>query len=258
MSSPRRARGVATVVALTVVAVLAGCGSGAGAASGSRQRLLVFAASSLTEPFETIGRQFEAAHPGVDVTFSFASSSSLATQITEGAPADVFASASTPVMDGVVAAAAVGPPRVFARNTMQIAVPPDNPAGVAAITDLARPDVSVALCQPQVPCGALARQVLVAAGLTVRAVTEESDVRSTLTKVRLGEVDAALVYSSDVRAAAGAVTGIRIPDTVNATTSYPITAVAGASDHVLAAEFIDHVLSRQGETVLRENGFLGP
>ena len=170
----------------------------------------------------------------------------------------MFASASTPVMDDVVAAGAAGPPKVFARNTMQIAVPTDNPAGVAGIADLARPGVSVALCQPQVPCGVLARKVLAAAGLSVRPVTEESDVKSTLTKVRLGEVDAALVYASDVDAAAGAVTGIEIPDEVNATTSYPIAALAATSDPERTSAFIDYVLSGQGEAVLRENGFLTP
>lgn len=218
----------------------------------------MFAAASLTEPFEAIGDRFEAMHPGVEVVFSFAASSALAAQITQGAPADVFASASTQLMDGVVAAGGVAAPAVFARNTMMIAVPPDNPAGVATVADLARPGVQVALCQPAAPCGVLAQQVLAAAGLSVRPVTEESDATSTLTKVRLGEVDAALVYASDVRTAADTVVGITIPTRVNATTSYPIATVAGTDHPEPAEQFVEAVLSAEGAKMLEENGFQPP
>lgn len=251
---------VATTLVLTLATAVSStaCGAGPAEPTARRQRLLVFAAASLTEPFETLGRRFEAAHPDVAVTFNFASSSALAAQITQGAPADVFASASTQVMDGVLATDAVEEPNVFARNTMAIAVPPDNPARVTSLNDLARSDVAVAMCRPEAPCGALGRQVLSAAGLSVRPVTEEPDVKATLTKVRLGEVDAALVYSSDVRAAGAAVTPIAIPSGVNATTSYPIAVVAGTASHGEAQRFVDLVLSGDGANVLQDDGFLSP
>jgi len=142
--------------------------SGGGALSGT---LTVFAAASLTESFGTLGRQFEAAHPGVTVRFDFAASSALAESIGQGAPADVFASASAKNMDSVVQAGDAAGPRTFARNAMEIAVPPANPAHVTALADLARPGVKLALCQEQVPCGATARQVFTTTKLTVHPVT---------------------------------------------------------------------------------------
>ncbi len=142
------------------ILLLAACGDDSAgtpaAGSGISGTVTVFAAASLTESFGTLGRQFEAAHPGTTVRFSFAASSALAQSIAQGAPADVFASASAGTMDGVVRSGGAEDPKTFARNTMQIAVPPDNPAGVAALADLARPGVKVALCQEQVPCGATA------------------------------------------------------------------------------------------------------
>ncbi|HEX5332986.1 MAG TPA: molybdate ABC transporter substrate-binding protein [Cellulomonas sp.] len=264
---------LATLIAAAAAsALLAGCGapaagdaaSAAGTEPGSATtpavagEITVLAAASLTEAFTTLGRQFEAAHPGASITFSFGPSSGLATQITEGAPVDVFASASTATMDDVVAAGAAAAPAVFADNVMEIAVPASNPAGVTALADLARPEVKVALCQPAVPCGAGAASVLAAAGLTVTPVTLEADVKATLTKVVLGEVDAGVVYATDVLAAGDTVTGIEIPADVNAATSYPIASLAASKNPHLAKAFVDYVLSGDGASVLTAAGFRRP
>lgn len=260
---------------LTVVAtagfLLAGCGSsstpaGSGAvapATGSSSpapsgTINVFAAASLREAFTQLGQQFEAAHPGTKVVFSFGPTSGLATQINQGAPADVFASASTKNMEQVVAAGSATSPRNFASNVMQIAVPPSNRAGVTQLSDLARPEVKVALCQAAVPCGATAAKVLASAKLTVTPVTQEVDVKSVLTKVSLGEVDAGLVYVTDVRAAGAKVKGIVVPADVNASTRYPIATLAKAPNKATAQAFTDYVLSAEGASVLTAAGFAGP
>jgi molybdate transport system substrate-binding protein len=221
-------------------------------------QLTVLAAASLTESFTKIGRQFEAAHPGTKVVLSFGASSTLATQITQGAPADVFASASKKNMDSVVAAKGATDPRIFAKNVMEIAVPPSNPAGVAQLSDLAKSSVKVVLCAAEVPCGSTARQVFANAGLTVTPVSNEADVKSTLAKVELGEADAGVVYVTDVTAAGTKVKGIAIPADVNASTSYPIAPLAASKNPDLAKAFVDYVLSPGGATVLSEAGFEKP
>jgi molybdate transport system substrate-binding protein len=218
----------------------------------------VLAAASLTASFTRLGEQFEAAHPGTTVTFSFGASSSLATQIVQGAPADVFASASTTNMDQVVAAKAATAPAPFATNVMQIAVPPANPARITALADLARPGVKVVLCAEAVPCGSTARKVLAAAKVAVTPVSEEADVKATLTKVQLGEADAGIVYVTDVRAAGDKVEGVPIPADVNASTTYPIAALSAARNPALAAAFVAYVRSAEGAAVLGEAGFGAP
>ncbi len=233
--------------------LLAGCGSGS-----PPDAITVFAAASLSEAFETLGAQFEKSHPGTTITFNFGASSALATQITQGAPADVFASASSKTMDGVVAAKAAQSPKTFAQNVMQIAVPLSNPAHIDALADLATPGVKVAVCQVAVPCGSGAAKVFANATLTVTPVTQEADVKSTLTKVELGEVDAGVVYVTDVLAAKGKVTGIDIPADVNASTSYPIAALTTSKNPALATAFVDHVLSADGVGVLTAAGFRQP
>jgi molybdate transport system substrate-binding protein len=262
-----------TVVAVTALVGLglAGCGSddsgsGTGGAAASSTAaspsisgdITVLAAASLTESFTTLGQQFEAAHPGVKVTFSFAGSSALATQITSGAPADVFASASTKNMDTVVAAGAAADPTVFAENVMEIAVPPSNPGQVTGVDSLASSGVKTALCQPQVPCGAAAEKVFANARVTVKPVTLEPDVKSVLSKVQLGEVDAGVVYVTDVQAAGDKVAGVEIPADVNASTSYPIAALTRSDNAATAAAFVDYVLSPQGAAVLTAAGFQQP
>ena len=243
----------------------AGTGSGgdgggsspASAASSVSGDITVLAAASLTEPFTTLGKQFEAAHPGVQVTFGFAASSALAAQVTAGAPADVFASASQPTMDAVVRAGAAAEPQVFATNSMEIAVPPANPGAVTGVASLADPRVKVALCQPQVPCGSTAQKVFAKAGVSVTPVTLEPDVKSVLSKVQLGEVDAGVVYVTDVRAAGDKVTGVEIPAADNASTSYPVAALTHSANPRTAAAFVEYVLSPEGAKVLTAAGF-GP
>jgi len=232
-----------------------GSGSPSPSVTGS---ITVFAASSLKEAFTTIGQQFEAAHPGVKVTFSFAASSALAQQINSGAPADVFASASKTNMQQVVDAGGASSPTDFVKNVMEIATPPSNPANVTTVNDLAKPAVKVALCQPQVPCGATAQKVFTNAGITVKPVTLEPDVKSVLGKVTLGEVDAGMVYVTDVLAAGSAVKGVEIPDNVNASTTYPIAALTKAPNPSTAQAFVAYVLSPDGQTVLKNAGFESP
>ncbi len=220
--------------------------------------ITVFAASSLTGAFTTLADRFERAHPGTTITLNVGGSPALATQITQGAPADVYASASTATMDAVVAAQAANAPITFATNRLQIAVPPTNPAGITSLNDLATPGVKVALCQPAVPCGATARQVFRNATITVTPVTEEPDVKAALAKVQLGEVDAAVVYVTDVLAARGSVLGVPIPAEVNAATAYPIATLTGSKNPALAQAFVDDVLSTQGRQALTAAGFAVP
>ncbi|MER7165385.1 molybdate ABC transporter substrate-binding protein [Micromonospora sp. NPDC000207] len=218
----------------------------------------VFAAASLTGAFTTIGTQFEAAHPGVVVRFNFAGSSGLATQITEGAPADVFAAADPATMVRVTeAGAAEGPPATFVSNQLVVAVAPGNPKRITGLADLTRPDVQVALCAEQAPCGAAARRALAAADVDVTPVTLERDVKGALAKVTLGEVDAALVYRTDVRAAER-VDGVEFPESGEAINDYPIVGLADAPNPTGAREFVAYVLSEPGRTVLTRAGFQTP
>ncbi|WP_285585300.1 molybdate ABC transporter substrate-binding protein [Herbidospora sp. NBRC 101105] len=233
--------------------VLAACGS---SSSPAETELTVFAAASLTGTFTELGKRFEAANPGTKVTFNFGSSATLAQQITQGAPAGVFAAASPATMKTVADAGLAGTPTVFVKNKLEIAVPPDNPAKVENLKDLTDPEVKVALCAEQVPCGAAAVKALDAAGLKVTPVTLEQDVKATLTKVELGEVDAALVYRTDVIASAGKVTGIPFPEADQAVNDYPIATLKDASP--LARRFVDLVLSQQGKDVLTKAGFEAP
>jgi molybdate transport system substrate-binding protein len=266
----RRARAGMTVAAVAGLLVgVAGCGSGsdggrssagsAGGSGGITGTVTVFAAASLTESFTTLGKQFEAAHPGVHVRFNFAGSSALAQQITAGAPVDVFAAASEKTMRQAVAAKAVaGTPTVFVRNQLEIAVPPANPAKVTGLADLARPGVKVALCAPQVPCGDAAVTVEKETGVTIKPVTQEQDVKAALTKVKLGEVDAALVYRTDVVSAGTSVTGIAFPESAKAVNSYPIAVLAEAPNGSGAKAFADYVLSADGRAALSAVGFQAP
>ena len=258
-----------TVVAAGLAAVaLAGCSSSSsgGAAStaspasssASTASITVFAAASLTGTFTQIGKQFEAAHPGDKVTFSFGPSSGLATQITNGAPADVFASAAPANMEQVVTAGDASNPQDFAKNIMEVAVPPSNPANVKSVNNLAKKSVKVALCQPQVPCGVVAAEVFKNAGITVKPVTLEADVKSVLAQVELNEVDAGMVYVTDVQAAGTKVKGVQIPADDNASTLYPIATISKSSHQSVAQAFVAYVLSPAGQQVLSAAGFEKP
>lgn len=221
--------------------------------------LIVLAAASLTDVFEQLADQFEQTYPGVEVSFSFAASSELAAQVVAGAPADVLATASSSTMDQVVAAdLTLTAPEVFAGNVLQIAVPPGNPGSVTSLADLAAEDLIVALCAPEVPCGMAAVELLALAGVTVEPDTLEPDVRSALTKVELGEVDAALVYRTDVQAAGDSVEGIDVSTADEIVNEYPIAGLADAPNAAAAAAFVELVLSPAGVAVLAEAGFRGP
>lgn len=263
----RLTRSVTALCALAAFGVSAGCGSSTksstaagGSASASASAgsgtVTVLAAASLKEAFTTLAARFRAAHPGITVKLSFGASSALAQQILSGAPVDVFASASTKNMQQV--ASAVSSPTNFVKNVMEIAVPPANPAGITGVADLAKRGVKVALCQAQVPCGATAAKVFANAKVSVHPVTLEADVKSTLTKVVTGEVDAGVVYVTDVRAAGSNVKGIPIPDAVNASTEYPIAALRKAPNAVAAGAFVAYVLSAAGRQVLAADGFRQP
>jgi molybdate transport system substrate-binding protein len=248
------------------VIVLAGCsssGSGSSASGASSSpsptgAITVFAASSLTGTFTQLGKQFDAAHPGDTVKFSFGPSSGLATQITSGAPADVFASASPKNMDAVVTAGDAAGPQDFVKNVMEVAVPPKNPATVTSVNDLAKSSVKVALCQPLVPCGVVAAEVFKKAGIKVKPVTLQPDVKSVLTQVELGSVDAGVVYVTDVMAAGAKVTGVTIPANDNASTLYPIATISSSKHKSIAQAFVAYVLSPAGQQVLTAAGFEKP
>jgi molybdate transport system substrate-binding protein len=254
-----------TVAALAAVAV-AGCsssGSGSSASSASSSpastgTITVFAAASLMGTFTQLGKQFETAHPGDTVKFSFGPSSGLATQITSGAPADVFASAATANMQQVVSAGDAANPQNFAKNIMEVAVPPSNPGKVSSVNDLAKKSVKVALCQPQVPCGVVAAEVFKNAGITVKPVTLQADVKSVLSQVELGNVDAGMVYVTDVMAAGTKVKGVTIPASDNASTLYPIATISSSKHKSIAQAFVAYVLSPAGQQVLTAAGFEKP
>lgn len=262
-----------TAVALAAIAV-AGCSSSTSSpASGSTSSpasaatsspaaqtgaITVFAAASLKETFTQLGQQFETAHPGDTVKFSFGASSALAEQINSGAPADVFASAAPKNMDQVVTTGNASNPKDFAKNTAEVAVPPSNPGQVTSVNDLAKSSVKTALCQPQVPCGVVAADVFKNAKITVKPVTLQPDVKSVLTQVELGNVDAGVVYVTDVMAAGSKVKGVTIPADVNASTLYPIAALTHSKEQSIAQAFVAYVLSPAGEQVLKTAGFEQP
>jgi molybdate transport system substrate-binding protein len=257
-----RLRRPTALLAGVVLIAMTGCASRQPAetvpAGSLRGTLTVLAAASLTETFGTLAKQFEAAHPGITVRLGFGASSALARQINAGAPADVFASAAVKNMQQVITAGGASTSSNFAKNVLEIAVPPSNPAGIAQLADLAKPGVKVALCQTEVPCGATAQQVFDNAGVRVKPVTEEADVKSTLIKVESDEVDAGVVYVTDVRAAGSKVKGIPIPDAVNAATEYPIAALTKAANRTAAQLFVDYVLSEAGHAALAAAGFEKP
>jgi molybdate transport system substrate-binding protein len=257
-------------IALTAVLVTAGaCGDGdhtaartpaAGSASAAVSGpITVLAAASLTESFTRIGKDFEAANPGTKVTFSYAGSSALAQQITSGAPADVFAAASPATMKTVTDAGdGTGTPVTFVRNQLVIAVPKGNPKGLTSLAALAKPGVKVALCAEQVPCGAAAEKALTAADVKITPVTLEQDVKSALSKVKLGEVDAALVYRTDAKASAADLDGVEFPESAGAINDYPIVALKAAPNPAGAAAFVAYVQGDAAQQVLADAGFQKP
>ena len=247
-------------LALAALGLLTACGSSQGTAAANRtsppgarpaaasQDLTVFAASSLTKAFTAEGAAYEKAHPGAHITFSFAGSQSLVAQLQQGAPADVLATADTSSMTASGLAGA----KIFARNRLAIITAPGNPRGVRTLADLAKPGVKVVLAGPTVPVGKAAAKALKAAGVTVKPVSLEQDVKGVVTKVRLGEADAGIAYVTDVKSAKGAVVGTDLPEISN---SYPIAVAKPGS---AAQAFVDFVLSADGQAVLASFGFLPP
>lgn len=255
----RPARLIAAAAGIMLLA--AGCGStdSADDSTGETLTLQVFAAASLQEPFEEIGEQFESEHEGVAVAFNVAGSSTLVEQIQQGAPADVFASANTTTMDTLVEAGLHGADPVdFAANTLMIAVPAGNPAGVAGLASLTDENLNLVVCAPEVPCGAAAETVEEAAGLDFAPVSEEQSVTDVLNKVTSGEADAGLVYATDVMKAGDAVEGIAFPEAAGAVNTYPITTVKDAANAELAGEFVDLVTGEKGQEILAGYGFARP
>lgn len=246
---------LARTAPLLLVAALAACGGEGG--DSSTPTLTVFAAASLTGAFEELAQRFEETHDGVEVELAFGGSSDLVAQVQQGAPADVLASADEANMAKLLAEDLVEAPRVFATNTLQIVVPPDDPAGVESLQDLAGGGLNLVVCAPEVPCGAATRRVADEAGLTLRPVSEEQSVTDVLNKVRSGEADAGLVYVTDVAAAGDTVRGIAFPEAAAAVNAYPVAAVAGSEEAALAEEFVDLVTGEDGRTVLQAFGF-GP
>lgn len=248
------------MAALTISLSLAlsACGddgkAGAGDGADEPTTLTVYAAASLTTTFEQIGDEFEAMHDGVEVEFSFGGSSDLVAQIQEGAPADVFASADVANMDKLADLQGQDP-QEFATNTLQIAVAPDNPLGIAGLSDLTGTSVKLVVCAPEVPCGAAAQKAAEAGGVELTPVSEEQSVTDVLGKVTSGEADAGLVYVTDVIAAAGAVIGVDFPESSAAVNTYPITTIDGNDSGDLAAEFVDLVVGQAGQAILEEAGF---
>ena len=249
-----------------LIAVTAGCGSSSQPSSSSstppstgQQKIMVFAAASLKKTFTTIGDQFSKDNPGASVEFSFAGSSDLVTQLTQGAHADVFASADTKNMDKAAQAGLLaGSPVNFASNTLTIAVAPGNPKGISGFGDLAKPGLNVVVCAPQVPCGSATQTVETKSGVKLTPVSEESSVTDVLNKVTSGQADAGLVYVTDVAGAGDKVSGVSFPEAAGAVNAYPIATLKQAGNSILASKFVDLVTGPVGQEILTKAGFGKP
>ena len=254
-----------STAALAVIAVIAGCshsnsasttGSAGGGVTGS---ITVFAAASLKSAFSKLGAQFQTNNPGTHVAFSFAGSSDLVSQLTGGAPADVFASADTANMTKVVNAGLVaGNPVNFAANTLTIVTAPGNPKNIHSFADLAKPGELVVVCAPQVPCGAATKKVESATGVTLHPVSEESNVTDVLGKVVTGQADAGLVYVTDAAGAGAKVTTVAFPESSGAVNTYPIAVINGSKNPAAAQKFVDLVTGPDGRKTLAAAGFAAP
>jgi len=248
---------------------LVGCGSdgssaaapGAAPPAGSSRAfgsLRVFAAASLTEAFNDEQATLKASDPDLSISFNFGGSGALVNQVRQGAPADVIATADPASMKGLTDAGLVEAPRVFARNKLQILVGPSNPKGVRVLADLAGPDLKVVLEDESVPAGKYAAQALRTAGVAVKPVSREADVKSAVSKVTTGEADAAIVYVTDVTAAGAKGRGVEIPDAQNVIAEYPVAVVRGTSNQAGASAFLEVLVKGSGQAALSRRGFLPP
>jgi molybdate transport system substrate-binding protein len=242
--------------------VLSACGGVAAPAATPdpiQGNMTVFAAASLTEAFGKVATDFHARHPGATVQPNFAGSQTLVSQLTQGAQADVFASADEPNMAKVTAAGlTASPPRIFATNRLEIIVEAGNPKHITGLADLAQPGLVVVLAAPTVPAGRYAGQALQSAGVKVTPASQEIDVKFVVTKVALGEADAGIVYVTDVRSGGAKVAGVPIPDTQNVVARYPIALLKGGSGGAAAQAFVDYLLGTEGQKTLAGFGFTGP
>ncbi|ANW63908.1 molybdate-binding protein [Mycolicibacterium murale] len=258
----QRLRLVVAVVGTT--ALVAGCsGSSDPAArpqtSENSGTITVFAAASLKKTFTELGEKFTEANPGTEVNFNFAGSSDLATQLTQGAPADVFASADATNMTKAVDAGIIaGAPVNFATNTLTIVTAPGNPKGITSFADLAVDGTSVVVCAPQVPCGSATETVEQETGVTLAPVSEESAVTDVLGKITSGQADAGLVYVTDARGAGDAVTEVPFPESGRAVNTYPIAVLEESADAATAQQFVALVTGPVGRAVLTGAGFAAP
>ena len=264
MSVGRRfaAWSAASAIAVASVAGAAAASAGAGRPAAPQQvsgTVTVSAASSLTDVLPVIAAAFMKKYPGTTVKLNFGGSPALVEQINAGAPVDVLATASEPTMWKAVNAGRVNAPYLFAKNSMAVAMPPGNPAGITRISDLSRPGVLVAVCAVAVPCGAATRDVLKLNSVVLKPVTLDLDVRDVLGKVMADEVDAGIVYVTDVKAAGGKVTSVTIPPASNVTTTYPIATVIGAPNAEAARAFVMFVrFTTSAQGILRAYGFVRP
>ncbi len=251
------------MVAGLVAIAVACCACGANASPGSNSSglsgtITVFAAASLTAAYTTIGTDFEKSHPGTMVKFTFSGSSTLVSQIQQGAVGDVFASADQPNMQKLINAGLTAEsPIVFARNDLEIVVGKGNPKHITSLADLARSGLVVVLCAPAVPCGRYAAQALRKAGVTVNPASQEADVKGVLSKVALNEADAGIVYVTDVRAAGAAVEGVAIAPALNVVAEYPIVILKDSQNRAVAKAFVSYVLT-DGRRILARYGFTNP
>lgn len=264
-------------VATTAVLLLAGCGSddkddakggatpGTGASGAPRtggaaakppSSITVLAAASLTGAFNEAKEAYTKANKDQEVKFSFAGSQELAAQVKQGAPADVVATADTRTMDGLTTQ--VNSPKLFAKNKLTIVVAAGNPKKITSLADLARPDLTVVLAGPTVPVGRYARESLGKAGVTVKPKSEETDVKAVLTRVRMGEADAGIVYTTDVKAAGDAVASVEIPDESNVVASYPVAVIKDSRQQGPAEAFTAWLLTPEAQEILKKYGFAAP
>ncbi|WP_348787205.1 molybdate ABC transporter substrate-binding protein [Leifsonia sp. NPDC080035] len=249
----------AVLLATTGCSAASPSASGSTTTTGATGTITVFAAASLTKTFTELGKDFEEANPGSTVTFSFGGSSDLVSQLSAGAPADVFASADEANMKKAVTASVTsGDPVDFATNILAIAVPPGNPAHVTSFADLAKPGVKTVVCAPQVPCGTATAKVEASSGVTLKPVSQESSVTDVLGKVIAGEADAGIVYATDVTGASGKVTSVPFPEAKDVVNTYPIATVGQGANAEGGKAFLAYVTGPEGRAVLKAAGFGAP